>query len=1186
MKKRILALILVLCLCVTLSPGVSALNEENDVDGDTISELEDMETVNSPEPDITEADPPNDPTEISIEQANDATYDVTFTVQANGVLWKDARVTVYGSSGDEITDAQGRAVVCGLPDGTYAFDVICYGYGTLLNQSLTISGEDLNITVTVPEMAGAKRYPLTLPVQDADGNALDGVRVTLTKNGNLWASEISNTGEVTFEVWETGNWDLIASKPGYKDLTATIITNGVESTGLLSWSLFGNMVSNRRLRLADSGLPTYIVQGERSGDVYTVNLYLKYPDIVKVASFGLDYDEEVLEFQSFTLSHPMKICEKVFSIGDDVYQSYQMEDHNEQKGYHIFQCQEDGAGGFDASGVNGQLLGTYVFSIKADAPMDLSRHIDDKSFQVIDFPETDLHDLLSKSDHADVTEDINQIWAMNSEDGKYYYQVGVKDLSDEWYCNWTPVTETAFSYSEQENVRVGFKVYEDTEAGSGVVPDQSKPIAGAVVSIYNADGELVGATTTDISGNARATLMQGNDYTYIVTHTEDKYWPAPGGHEEAEQRGTITAEQIRNGSAMTEIEFAITVGMFPKTKHTVQWNLGENAQGKINGAVSGTDTATQYEDYAFRVNMASGLRIKENSTPTYTVTDASGNVMNCGSRRLEDQPAELDTSLNQWVIPGDDIIGAVTLHVEFETDTFSVSMSCFQNSGPMETWTWIDDGSLFGQQIVEYFFGGHVEHEGDPTSGEINEITIGGHTFINRQDGITAGDDSVTFHTYAEEGYVIRFVFVEGAMLPVEDTFGRTEFSYQFKNVQSDQSVVVIMTETDKLDSNDPEKLEGTKGVYQLKAGIGGTISGIGYWAGNSTPTDFVRSGDNGGLGYAVTGSYDWTVFEISARQNVDNNRGEKVNYVIDALYYDNVKIEEATGQTYYEIATENTWESHTVIATFKLNQPNTPSLQYLVSTNIVTGEGTVVPSGYCIYDAGSDVSIEMEAVELWDIDYIIVDGEKMELDTKTHTVDFQNINSDHTVYVAFKTTAYVVGNVKIASTAQDDTGYLATGAYVEFTAEKDGSIYTYMPNSTDKKSEKPTTADRLSHFAVKLPVGTYTLTVHKEGYIDYIITDFEVTKADIGNSIEIPTIQLVPGDASWDRALVSNQDMNYVILAWERPDAQELQTMADIDESGVVDVEDISFVKQHYGAHKSDTTVTWAEFKDKMATS
>lgn len=185
-------------------------------------------------------------------QPTAGTYDATFKVYVDGDSWSGARVMVHKDGelvGYQETDASGEAVIPNLPDGEYTFDVACSGYAALLNSKFTIIGGNKEIIATVPRMNSNRLWSITIPVRDVDGNALDDVQVTLIRQNTntFWASETSAAGTVTFDVCQDGSWTLTASKPGYKDATATVFTHGENTPGVLSWNLFGGYNGGIRL---------------------------------------------------------------------------------------------------------------------------------------------------------------------------------------------------------------------------------------------------------------------------------------------------------------------------------------------------------------------------------------------------------------------------------------------------------------------------------------------------------------------------------------------------------------------------------------------------------------------------------------------------------------------------------------------------------------------------------------------------------------------------------------------------------------------------------------------------------------------------------------------------------------------------------------------------------------------------
>lgn len=445
-------------------------------------------------------------------------------------------------------------------------------------------------------------------VQDESFDPIEGARIKIKDGDTVIASGLTTaSGDFSAYYIPSGTYTLVVTRSGYEGDTRTLI---VEENAF-SISGTGNL-GTKVINLKASTNSSYDLRGfynESTGE-FTLAVYIMSPEqYVLSGAFGLDYDKRIFKLKEFQFADDTE-CADPNNVRDFGLDSF-TKDHPEE-GYHTFFWMKKQGAEFNTSVPMGAKVATYVFTTELSTGDDLSGLIDEQSFRVKDFSQTDVYDALMEKGAVgeqlvaeywdrgnyplESTPGRYQIWHMNCDtDGNLYgfpSQTGA-------YAN--------FTYVDQKYSRVNFQVYEGTVDGSGnIIPDETrqKKIENAVISIYDAAGELVGTTTTDADGSTRASLRPNQSYTYIIKDAKGEYWPAPGGDQAPEQRGVITPTQL----SKTE---TLVVGMLNKLRYTAI----------IGTARTDVDTGT------IRLNLYKGNAStdkKNLDTPVATATAESG----------------------------------------------------------------------------------------------------------------------------------------------------------------------------------------------------------------------------------------------------------------------------------------------------------------------------------------------------------------------------------------------------------------------------------------------------------------------------------------------------------------------------------------------------------------------------------
>lgn len=419
------------------------------------------------------------------------------------------------------------------------------------------------------------------------------------------------------------------------------------------------------------------------------------------------------------------------------------------------------------------------------------------------------------------------------------------------------------------------------------------------------------------------------------------------------------------------------------------------------------------------------------------------------------------------------------------------------------------------------------------TGGTLNSKTA------NITEQVNYGGSSTEFKYTANTGNEIDKIVINGATMPVDAS--TVAYNYTFSGVKAPQTIAVTFK---------AKGAESTSSVVSVSVGKNGKVA---------VTSPAVQT---------ITGQASTDIL-LDKGAALKATITPNTDFIIDKVYVDGQKQTVSDTGTFViggstGIAADG--RNHSVIVTFKANGASTSS-QYVVTSKVKAGNGTILPLGTKMYNAGETPEYEFTASALWHIKTVEVGTAGGALTDVTNAVTaagnkytFPALDSDMEVVVTFEEDGYAV---------QGTAGYQGkvTGATVEFTRQSDAKVVTMV------------TLPGTGAYSGQLPAGTYNIKVSKIGHLNYEITDFVVDSSASG-PITIKQIALIPGnvynEVSNNRINTSDSGQMADGLAGREPEK------SNVDESmngnvHVVNATDLSFVNNNFG--KTEIKKTWTEF-------
>ncbi len=301
-----------------------------------------------------------------------------------------------------------------------------------------------------------------------------------------------------------------------------------------------------------------------------------------------------------------------------------------------------------------------------------------------------------------------------------------------------------------------------------------------------------------------------------------------------------------------------------------------------------------------------------------------------------------------------------------------------------------------------------------------------------------------------------------------------------------------------------------------------------------------------------------------------------------------------------------------------------------LLTLKKTAGEGTVTPSNEGMKISGHDASFLFTPATGYQFDWTTVavfdmpgksanetvkkTGEKN--DTGSTEVTLSNLNGG-SLLVTYEfgelehKVSFTIYYGKLNS-ADKTKGDIApqSGAIMRFTRAGEAAIEAEVPTSTGGSATQV--------FDYDLPAGTWTIELIKSGYVDYVVKGFVITPEGTAGYKDaegvlhddtyvetVGDVQVIRfgmteeeakdtaaqaralnpkiGDANRDQTLIALDDVNQVVAGFRATSGQTaLKELADVDEIGGVDVNDMGYVVGNRGSYRDDS-FTYEKFMTTM---
>lgn len=1117
------------------------------------------------------------------------------------------------------------------------------------NGTITVSDEDGVVltqkdgdTAPIVTVTMARQQKLiTVPVKDAsEGNALipgSSVTVTAKPGGTVppslklpltFKDESDGTtdGNVTLNL-PNGDYQITINAPGYESSDAmdlkveeTQVTLGSETTALTGDNAATVTVPADNNLVAVNG-PLYIVDGKWDDDAnptkMTVTVELQNIKATH-GTFGLRYDTRIFDFGDFQIHNATNggVVAITNELVAEAGGALSNPDSDTTYGKHLFSWKgtaldTDGVTAVDAL-TNKVLIGTYTLNVKAGlSAADINALLNNESLFVVPIEETTYKtwaDTKYAKDPTMAQEFLEKLW--RTADAKNELQTGETELPEgrlakdmatgrvgaEGFYQAFPVKNTGddddsvLAIGYDVRTQITFPNPENNQRAEFIVTDDASgdPIQGATVKVYKETAtaadtatadELLMTLTTDAHGEAFFSADQDTTYKYIVE--KNGYWPFPGDLDNSKKNDLQTLT-IAQDTVREEIQLKA------KIYHPVQLVINQNGVDPETPAtsqdaeISGEEKAYNGLDYTFNIQPKPGKEWAKDKPNTLPVVIKGANTD--GSDK--EVTANLDTVKNIYVISGDDITGDP---LDPDTDPLKAGDLIIKIT---------DDYFQDAQYTITAVAEGNGNITAPVAGGTGVTVTDTKHVTQTIGGTVTSSDEFVfsadnTTPPADGQHYGVAKVVINGVDVSLGSDKGKTEYKYTFNDVASDQTITVIFGKF-----TDDEPSTEIDPVYNP------VVTVIGSEFGTIThDTDAAKKGDR--FDYTLTKTGDsYGTFNVTITPDS--------GYAIDKIVVDGTIIaidgadkaltdvkatatststggasnDQVTGAT-LALKDFGDTTNHNITATFKTIDG--PSIQAIVTSSIKSGVGTVVPFGVSVYNLGDTPSYSMTAAAKHQLGEVLFNGAKVDKDTDmteasgTYTYKLPALTGDSTLVVTFDEQAFTV-KMKVQFYLGNDPKDAinpANPAKVTFVRQGDKATYTF-----DTKNTNAGIAD----VDANVPVGTWDITVTKNGFLNYIITDFVVSDDKVvDNQIKfgleddnttVRAIELTIGEANRNGRLIALDDLAQVANGLLTGASNKAKEWADLDESSTTQVEDIRYVKKYFGEFY--TNETYAEFMAK----
>lgn len=784
-------------------------------------------------------------------------------------------------------------------------------------------------------------------------------------------------------------------------------------------------------------------------------------------------------------------------------------------------------------------------------------------------------------------------------------------------------------------------------SGAKIYITTDKTLLGSITDA-TADSDIpegVTLLTTDQNGYAHLAQEVG-DTEYFYKVLEKSHWAYPSGTSNTDSNRVIDSYLVtaNGGSPNSDVYPAgggtftktpvtndsINPRMNPKTFHEVELQADTGTlEATITSSTIAYNNVTYYfsiaptAGHAFKKTMAQMVTDKDLTATLYTA-DNTKTTLEDAFRKLDPATVEVHWSPERqmFYINADEVDGeGIGAGVTIDGNTIDPL-----RAGDLILTLKADDIETASYKITATAGkGGSVEYAN--ADGETNSVftdaafTVGNEAtagqkyeakslYESLKDGkttsatytFTPGDDP----NVTGAKCTIDKVFINGVEQVITEQQKKNGYSYQFLSVSGDQNIYVTFLDSKGNPLSDP--------YLTVSSGFNGTVNVTGQDPeGNALTPNKVNGGET--VSY-ITKPGEGLTLAIKP----DNGNGADTGatkFVIDSIQVDGkdypltgVSTTDGSLTMTFPDTTDpdnpldlNAGDTHSVVVTFKPEGQD--STHAIVTAKVIAGFGTISPVGSSIYpigatpkyilipDAGWGVldEVEKNGVKQYSVQ---VDGvNKKGIDKATDgTLSFtmDALTGDTALDITFfEDTVRVLGAIQLASTATSG----ATKAKLTFVRKATGDT---DDTKVELYSADGSVGSAQLSFDAELPVGVWELTVEKQGYLDYIITGFEVADGDkhihFGAAgctktgevagcadTNVKPIPLTAGDAAGDGLTVAFNDASVVVAGWLQNATATNMRKGNIDENGTKsDSTDMSYVQK--SMYKKRTKLSYDNFK------
>lgn len=945
--------------------------------------------------------------------------------------------------------------------------------------------------------------------------------------------------------------------------------------------------------------PVYNVVIERGtgaqSDIFTATVELRNVKATH-GTFGLKYDDSLFELvtpNGFTLHEEAAGIQLVDIDSIDGKEPLPAVTTGKIStgAYHLFTWQAASIGTTEnafVDAISGATIATYKFKLKSGANI---KNVTANSFTVMPYDLTEngskmiayhnglwsdaypvMQTLFRYTDDSNVNEDTPNEPDAELPEGRIhkskamlngFYEVAAIELANGEGGNgmYDVITNITYSGFNIVSSQIEFIVKDETGA----------PVPNALIDLYNAnDCETVDGVVKVKPGAEKAVTLTADNtgmvsqlvdtskgqVTYYYAVNKHGYWAYPfewgtlAGNEAVE----TAVKPVTSSEAGTTTE---TIVLTTKIYHPV--SLKKMESGVVTGDAenvtnAGAEIAYNGVDYLFNIKPDSGYAFTIPVSKTLPVT-ING----------IDQYATFSAAKNAFVIPAASINDTTLAELPptaddngYKSSDIIIKLDSSLVAPAEETYTITANAGANGTVMKG-------AADGSPGSEKTQEISSG-----------DASKDSDDFIFTPAEGYRIDKVYLNGALLSSDSYKIQADntMSYKFINVNADQNITVTFGFYDPNDPEGPIVPSKTEAAVSVAVGAKGSVA-------VTAPTDNAATvpGNTTRTFIVDTTKTDDKTFSLTATP-------ESADYVVDSVVATDstgaaVNLTKAPEADTYSFDPEG-GKGYTILVKFK-DKNAEESFTVFVNAFVESGIGTITPSGILAYNVGDSPEFTFTTKSNdWEYSGVKVNGEYLTGVDGNLTNTPQKIpalTEDTTVGATFGEKGYkVTGIVDLSGGVTGENAVigetLLSGAKVTFTRQSD-----------KKKVVDFSTLDRTNGtFTVSLPLGTWDVTVSKNGYLNYTITGFEVTASmdgkitQFGGTDAPKAIVPLAGNATWDGKYITLADAGIIANGFLSTASQKGKEKADVtNNSGAPNLDDMAFIKMHFGAR--ETKISYAAF-------